>query len=282
MGRRVGLEREQFARCFGVNLAKARNAADVSQDELAFRTSTHRTAISQIERGPSSPHRPRGDDSGGNQDRSRRGERWPCRSCSRDPRLDARSSDQSQRPQQPTPLPNSPRPPLARAHLLSRCLEADPGILRPRRPSPRVPPQLRHPPPRGWRQRCRPGRDRRAPSRDHAGALHPPCWWSFSAGARNDRIGARSRQARSGSPSQDVSPGSGDLLVLRVGPTEVSQDPGAPCLVRYRLLELIPPPHFVALAVLQDALVMEAADDDRGCHADLFRQHRDVRKTDLL
>jgi hypothetical protein len=43
MGRRVGLEREQFARCFGTNLAKARSAADVSQDELAFRTSTHRT-----------------------------------------------------------------------------------------------------------------------------------------------------------------------------------------------------------------------------------------------
>ena len=50
VGRRVSLEREQFARCFGI-LAKARNAADVSQDELAFRTSTHRTAISQIERG---------------------------------------------------------------------------------------------------------------------------------------------------------------------------------------------------------------------------------------
>jgi transcriptional regulator with XRE-family HTH domain len=55
VGRRVGLEREQFARCFGINLAKARNAADVSQDELAFRTSTHRTAISQIERGLSLP-----------------------------------------------------------------------------------------------------------------------------------------------------------------------------------------------------------------------------------
>ena len=55
MGRRVGLGREQFARCFGSNLARARNAADVSQDELAFRTSTHRTAISQIERGLSLP-----------------------------------------------------------------------------------------------------------------------------------------------------------------------------------------------------------------------------------
>lgn len=39
MGRHASLQREQFARCFGVNLAKARGAADVSQDELAFRTS---------------------------------------------------------------------------------------------------------------------------------------------------------------------------------------------------------------------------------------------------
>jgi len=46
MGRHASLQREQFARCFGINLAKARSAADVSQDELAFRTSTHRTAIS--------------------------------------------------------------------------------------------------------------------------------------------------------------------------------------------------------------------------------------------
>jgi hypothetical protein len=38
MGRNASLQREQFARCFGVNLAKARSAADVSQDELAFRT----------------------------------------------------------------------------------------------------------------------------------------------------------------------------------------------------------------------------------------------------
>lgn len=55
MGRHASLQREQFARCFGINLAKARGAADVSQDELAFRTSTHRTAISQIERGLSLP-----------------------------------------------------------------------------------------------------------------------------------------------------------------------------------------------------------------------------------
>lgn len=43
--------REHFARCFGLNLAKARKAADVSQDELSFRASMHRTAVSQIERG---------------------------------------------------------------------------------------------------------------------------------------------------------------------------------------------------------------------------------------
>lgn len=55
MGRHASLQREQFACCFGINLAKARRAADVSQDELAFRTSTHRTAISQIERGLSLP-----------------------------------------------------------------------------------------------------------------------------------------------------------------------------------------------------------------------------------
>jgi transcriptional regulator with XRE-family HTH domain len=55
MGRNASVQREQFALCFGINLAKARSAADVSQDELAFRTSTHRTAISQIERGLSLP-----------------------------------------------------------------------------------------------------------------------------------------------------------------------------------------------------------------------------------
>jgi transcriptional regulator with XRE-family HTH domain len=55
MGRRATLEREHLAECFGTNLAKARRAADVSQDELACRSSTHRTAISQIERGLSLP-----------------------------------------------------------------------------------------------------------------------------------------------------------------------------------------------------------------------------------
>lgn len=55
MGRRSRLEREHLAGCLGANLAKARRAADVSQDELAARSSTHRTAISQIERGLSLP-----------------------------------------------------------------------------------------------------------------------------------------------------------------------------------------------------------------------------------
>lgn len=55
MGRKERLEREHLAELFGANLARARRAADVSQDELAFRSSTHRTAISQIERGLSLP-----------------------------------------------------------------------------------------------------------------------------------------------------------------------------------------------------------------------------------
>lgn len=55
MSRRSRLEREHLAECFGANLARARRVADVSQDELACRSSTHRTAISQIERGISLP-----------------------------------------------------------------------------------------------------------------------------------------------------------------------------------------------------------------------------------
>jgi hypothetical protein len=45
----------------------------------------------------------------------------------------------------------TPRPPLARAHLLPRPLEARPGSFRPRHPPPRVPPLLRHSPSRCWR-----------------------------------------------------------------------------------------------------------------------------------
>jgi integrase len=44
------------------------------------------------------------------------------------------------RPRLPAPLPNPPRPPLARAHLLPRRLEANPGDRWPRHPPPRVPP----------------------------------------------------------------------------------------------------------------------------------------------
>jgi transcriptional regulator with XRE-family HTH domain len=51
MAARRASHREHFARCFGLNLAKARKAADVSQDELSSRASMHRTAVSQIERG---------------------------------------------------------------------------------------------------------------------------------------------------------------------------------------------------------------------------------------
>lgn len=36
---------------FGDNLARARRAAGVSQDELSVRASVHRTEISQLERG---------------------------------------------------------------------------------------------------------------------------------------------------------------------------------------------------------------------------------------
>lgn len=38
------------ARRFGANLAEARRLADMSQEELGFRTSMNRTTISQIER----------------------------------------------------------------------------------------------------------------------------------------------------------------------------------------------------------------------------------------
>jgi transcriptional regulator with XRE-family HTH domain len=36
---------------FGDNLIRARKSADMSQDELSFRASVHRTEISQLERG---------------------------------------------------------------------------------------------------------------------------------------------------------------------------------------------------------------------------------------
>jgi hypothetical protein len=54
---------------------------------------------------PGPPHRPRGQDPRGNEDRPRRARRWPRRPGPGDPRLDARSPDQPQRPRLPTPLP---------------------------------------------------------------------------------------------------------------------------------------------------------------------------------
>lgn len=39
------------AQRFGANLARYREQADISQDELGFRASLHRTEVSQLERG---------------------------------------------------------------------------------------------------------------------------------------------------------------------------------------------------------------------------------------
>ena len=49
--RRVDPQRPDFAECFGARLAMVRKRAEMGQDELGFRTSMHRTTISQIERG---------------------------------------------------------------------------------------------------------------------------------------------------------------------------------------------------------------------------------------
>lgn len=43
--------RRDLARCFGENLALCRKRADMSQEELSFRASVHRTEISVLERG---------------------------------------------------------------------------------------------------------------------------------------------------------------------------------------------------------------------------------------
>jgi transcriptional regulator with XRE-family HTH domain len=40
-----------IAGCFGENLGRARNRADISQEELSFRASIHRTEVSSLERG---------------------------------------------------------------------------------------------------------------------------------------------------------------------------------------------------------------------------------------
>jgi transcriptional regulator with XRE-family HTH domain len=41
----------EIARCFAGNLLKARGRADISQEELGFRASIHRTEVSSLERG---------------------------------------------------------------------------------------------------------------------------------------------------------------------------------------------------------------------------------------
>jgi hypothetical protein len=62
-----------------------------------------------------------------------------CRSQQPSPGC-SKPRSQPQRLRLPAPLPNPPRPPLARAHLLSRPLEAGPGSLPPRHSPSRVPP----------------------------------------------------------------------------------------------------------------------------------------------
>lgn len=41
----------EIARCFAGNLLRARGEADISQEELGFRASIHRTEVSSLERG---------------------------------------------------------------------------------------------------------------------------------------------------------------------------------------------------------------------------------------
>ncbi len=41
----------EVARAFGANLLQARKRADISQEELGFRASLHRTEVGQLERG---------------------------------------------------------------------------------------------------------------------------------------------------------------------------------------------------------------------------------------
>lgn len=97
---------------------------------------------------PSPPHRPRGPNPRGNEDRPRRARRRPRRPCAGDPGLDARSPDPAKRRGLRPPLHDPTRSPMARAHVLPRPLEARPRSLGPRHPPPRVSPLLRDPPPR--------------------------------------------------------------------------------------------------------------------------------------
>jgi transcriptional regulator with XRE-family HTH domain len=41
----------EFAEAFGVNLARLRHAAEMSQEELGFRSEVHRVAVGKFERG---------------------------------------------------------------------------------------------------------------------------------------------------------------------------------------------------------------------------------------
>ncbi len=45
----------EVARCFGANLRQARKQADLSQEEIGFRASLHRTEIGLLERGARVP-----------------------------------------------------------------------------------------------------------------------------------------------------------------------------------------------------------------------------------
>jgi Helix-turn-helix. len=45
----------EFAKLFGLNLAQARRRVGLSQEELGFRASLHRTAVGQMERGERGP-----------------------------------------------------------------------------------------------------------------------------------------------------------------------------------------------------------------------------------
>jgi transcriptional regulator with XRE-family HTH domain len=45
----------EFARLFGLNLARCRIAVGLSQEELGVRASMHRTAVGQLERGERVP-----------------------------------------------------------------------------------------------------------------------------------------------------------------------------------------------------------------------------------
>ena len=84
------------------------------------------------------PHRPRGPDPRGHQDRPRRARRRPRRPGAGNPRLDAGSPAPGQRRR--TALHDPHRPHVARAQLLPRPLAPRPKGLGPRHPPPRVPP----------------------------------------------------------------------------------------------------------------------------------------------